>query len=430
VKILWISLYGESASLAFRAKLEGNNVRLYIKEPSYRKDIYEGLIDKLDDWKLSVSWCDFIVFDSNPLYDIWEQVHKIKPCYGGSTFGETLEHDRELSHQIMKKLDINSPESETYDKITQVYKHLKAHKVPHAVKPFGPQVQSEHIIIGQYSDNSDSIGLLERFEEEKIPFEGIEVEEKINGIEVGYSCWFNGKDWVWPVNVNFQHKPFCSGDYGNGIGFLTGEMGTALKYTEDQENIYFKDTLDKIKPLLKANDYRGQMDLGLIVDQEGKPWALEFTPRNGTPSQFIEYQVQKMDIAELYNGLAKGTIRQNDVSLDWAVGVVVVTPGFPDAKTVKKKSAGTPIFGISKDNSSHIHLYEAMKKDNKLVTTQGIGYPMCVVNSGTELKETIQGVYSILDKRDGVYVPNSWYRDDIGQRVLDQMPMINQLGIL
>ncbi len=430
MRILWISLYGESSAIALRAKLEGNDVRLFIKDSHYREDIYEGLIEKVDDWKLSVSWCDFIVFDSNPLDDIWEQVKGIKPCFGGSSFAETLEHDREFAHKLMKKLGINSPESKTFNKIPEVMKHLKEHQVPHVLKPFGPKIESHHVVIGQYHDNSDAIGLLERFESEKVPFEGIEVEEKIDGIEVGYSCWFNGNDWVYPINVNFQHKQFAAGDDGNGLGFLTGEMGSLMKYTEDQENKYFKETLDKIKPLLKANDYRGQIDVGLIVDYDGKPYALEYTPRNGTPSQFIEYHLQKMDIADLYYGVAKGTIRRNEVSDDWAIGVVVVTPGFPDHNMVKKKSAGTRIFGINKDNASHVHLYEAMKKDNKLVTTQGIGYPMCVCNAASSVSEAIQGVYNLLDKRRGIYTPNSWYRPDIGQRVLDQLPMINSLGIM
>lgn len=411
--------------------MEGNNVRLFIKDPHYRQDIYEGLIDKADDWKLSVSWADFIVFDSNPLDDIWKEVHKIKPTYGGSEFGETLEHDRELAHSLMRKLDINSPESKTFNTIKEVMDHLKKHQVAHVVKPFGPQIESHHVIIGEYQTNEDTMGLLEKFEDEHIPFEAIEVEEKISGIiEVGYSCWFNGNDWVYPVNVNFQMKRFCSGEDGEGIGFLTGETGTVMKYTRDRENEYFKATLDKIKPLLKANNYKGQLDLGLIVDKSGNPYALEFTPRNGTPSQYIEHALQKTDIAKLYHGVATGQIRENEVSDDWSVGVVVMTPGFPDSRAVKKKSAGTPIFGINKDNAAYVYLYEAMKKDKKLVTTQGIGYPLCMVNSGTELKHAISGVYNLLDKRRGVYVPNAFFREDIGRRVMDQMPRINALGII
>ncbi len=430
MKILVISRWGEAADTALRMKLEGNEIRLWIKDPEYNRFIYEGMIDKVKDWKLSVSWAELIYFDSNPLDDIWKQVHKLKPCYQGSEFAELLEHDREYAHKLMKTLKINGPESKTYDKIQEVYKHLKEHKVPHVVKPFGPKVQSEHIIIGQYPDNSDSIGLLERFEGEKIPVEGIEVEEKIEGIEVGYSAWFNGKDWVYPINVNFQHKPFADGDRGNGLGYLTGEMGTVMTYLEDRDNKFFKACLDPIKPILKENNYRGQIDIGLIVTKEGKPYALEYTPRNGTPSQYIEYRLHKTPITDLVEGVTKGTMKQFEVSKDWSIGVVVVTPGYPDNKEVKKKSAGTPIFKVGKDNAAEIHFYEAKKKEGKFYTSEGMGYPLVATSTGKDIESCRGSVYDILDKKTGVYIPNSWYRNDIGQRVIKQMPLIKDLGIL
>jgi len=429
VKILFLTAYGETSDIARRLKNEGNQVRLWIKDPGYRKDIYEGLIDKIQVWQMSVDWADLIIFDSNSMDDIWKQVHKKKPCYGGSEFGAILEKDREYAHKVMEKIGLNRIESKTFDKIEEVTKHLKEHKVPHVIKPFGDKIASEHLIIGKYPDNSDAIALVERFKEMKVPYDGIEVEEKKDGIEVGISAWFNGKDFIYPINVNFEHKPFASSLDGHGLGFLTGETGTVLKYDLNSDNKIFKETLFKMKGLLAANNYRGQIDISLIVDDGGKPWPLEFTPRFGIPSAYIECELQKDDLGKLFSGVANGTLKENNVSYDWAMGVVVMSPGFPSSSEVKKQSLHTPIFGINKENAFHVHLYEAMKKENKLVTTNGIGYPLVVSSSGETIEECQDSVYRMLDK-DGIYVPRSWYRVDIGQRVLQQMGDIKGFGIL
>ncbi|MDP3004278.1 MAG: phosphoribosylamine--glycine ligase, partial [Candidatus Azambacteria bacterium] len=57
-------------------------------------------------------------------------------------------------------------------------------------------------------------------------------------------AFFNGKDFILPINVNFEHKRVFPGD----IGPFTGEMGTLMFWSEP--NKLFRMTLEKMKPAL------------------------------------------------------------------------------------------------------------------------------------------------------------------------------------
>ncbi len=46
----------------------------------------------------------------------------------------------------------------------------------------------------------------------------------MTGVEVAVGAFFNGKEFVYPLNVNFEHKKLFPGN----IGPSTGEMGTAM----------------------------------------------------------------------------------------------------------------------------------------------------------------------------------------------------------
>lgn len=434
MKILIISAWGESAYIWLKLVTEGNEVKVWIKDPAYRKEIYEGLVDKVEAWQPYVNWCDFVLFDQTGMSDIYESIIKRKPCFGGHPLGDLLEKDREMGHKIMDLIGLKHLESITFNSVKDAQNHIRTHKVPHVIKPFGPKVSSEDIIISEDANGEDAIALLHRFEKRNVPFKGIEVEERKTGVEVGISAWFNGHDFVPPININFEHKRFATG-VPEGMGFLTGEMGTAMRY-DGMDNRIFRSTLARMESILRDTDYRGQWDISFIADKDGY-WPLEHTPRLGYPALAIEMAVQKTPLTELFHGIATGKIKENVVSYDWAVGVVVVDYGFPFNDEVKKRSTEYPIFNLDEDNIHHVNLYEAKAGIHDdgvpgLVTSEGMGYPMVITGTGKTLPEAQKDCYRFLDLKnpDRIRVPNSWWRTDIGNRVLEQKDQILKWGLL
>ena len=65
----------------------------------------------------------------------------------------------------------------------------------------------------------------------------------------------NGKNFIYPINVNFEHKKLFPGD----IGPSTGEMGTSMFWTG--ANQLFNQTLLKMEPVLALEGYVGYIDV-------------------------------------------------------------------------------------------------------------------------------------------------------------------------
>lgn len=429
MKILWISEAGFSADLALRATFRGHKVRFWIKE-NHWKQVYDGLLNKVDDWKPHVQWCDFVMFDHTGMSSIWEQVSKQKPCFGGSKFADKLEKDRPYAKQVFKNIGLQDFEHEKFNNIDQTIAHLKHHKVMHVVKPVGKQVDSHHVIISEDKNGEDAIGLLESFKNQGLAVDYIEVEERKLGVEVGVSGWFisdnrGAGDWSGDININFEHKRFATG-YPEGIGFLTGEMGTAMRY-DSRENVLFLKTLDHIKPLLQKENYSGQIDISFIANDEGF-WPLEATPRLGYPACLIEEPLQKTDFAELFYRCAKHDYFENQVSRDWAIGVVCATQGFPSREQSEKCSYEFPVLNSNKN----VHLVEVKKSLNRMVTSKGMGYAAVVTGTGTTIQEAKASCYRNISYNNlkRFRVPNMFYRTDIGDRVIRQMPEIERYSIL
>ena len=60
-KFLFVSLESLSGDLAFTLVREGHKVKCYIKNPD-DADVYDGFLDKVNDWKELVDWADVILY--------------------------------------------------------------------------------------------------------------------------------------------------------------------------------------------------------------------------------------------------------------------------------------------------------------------------------------------------------------------------------
>jgi phosphoribosylamine--glycine ligase len=426
VKIGFVSRYGDAADIAFRMAIDGHKVALYIDEPKYREN-FDGIIPKAKDWRDFAKY-DLVVFDDNKCPQVWEALHRAVPCFGGSKFGARLEDDREFAHGVMDRVGIPRLESLSFKTLREVIPHLKEHKVPHVIKPTGKksappekEVGSHHVVIGDQDDNSDAIEQLESMIEQDLAVESVEVEERKRGVEVGLSVWFNGHDVVGPVNINFEHKR----SHDREIGYLTGEMGTLMRYVEDPDLPIYRDTLAKMIPVLRAADYRGQIDLNMIIDDEAA-WPLEFTPRLGKPAVFIEDELHVTPWADLFAACANGKSAGLQVRFDWAVGVVLTGFGFPFEEQAVRASRGLVVRGLDEHSLAHVHPMQ-LRLDRRGRFRVGFGeaYLLVATGRGQSVTSAKDAAYGALR---GVRVPNSFHRWDISDKI--DAWNLERLGIL
>jgi hypothetical protein len=104
MKILIISRYGDGLSLAIDARRDGHEVQCWIQDPKRRHEIFEGLVDKVDDYRQALPWADFVFCDANHLEAEWAVCAKAgKPIWNGSPEGNEMEQDRDFARDLFEK---------------------------------------------------------------------------------------------------------------------------------------------------------------------------------------------------------------------------------------------------------------------------------------------------------------------------------------
>ncbi len=421
MKFLFVTFFGESASLAMQLIDEGHQVRFFIKNKKMQ-DVARGLVPRVRNWKKHIDWADVIVFDD---VDFGREIENLRNrgylVVGGNRFGDRLENDRLFGQKIMQEAGILTPKSWRFRNFRRAIDFVKRKKGRYVLK-FCGQLERYLVYISKFEDGSDTIKILEYYWAKWPPQRKIDfiLQEFIDGIEMAVGAFFNGKHFVYPINISFEHKHFMPG----GIGPLTGEMGTSMFYSQDGGKL-FRETLLKMEPYLARTNYRGFIDINNIVTSEGA-YAIEFTSRFGYPQLDIQQELHRTAWGELLYKLAEGTLKEFKVYDKFAVGVVIGGPGMPFEISYNKYGRGLPIYGITKENRKHIKLSQVYFRDGKYFTA-GSGYVLTVNGSGKTMEEAKRRAYKIVSQ---IVIPNMVYRIDIGDHWTKEAPKLKQWGYI
>ena len=229
-KFLFVSFESLSGDLAWQIKKEGHEVKVYIKSEE-DKDVYDGVLDKVDDWQEYKDWADVIVFDDVGFGDIADVLRKEgKLVIGGSPYTDKLEQDREFGQKEMKRAGMNILPHWDFSDFNSAIDFIKQNPGRYIFKPSGfiSSEQKGILFLGQDEDGNDLIEILEQNKKtwaRKI--KRFQIQKMAVGVEVATGAFFNGKDFIYPININFEHKKLFPGD----IGPYTGEMGCYDEHT-------------------------------------------------------------------------------------------------------------------------------------------------------------------------------------------------------
>ncbi len=420
MRILFISSGNMMAThLAYIMKNEGHDVKLFIDDPD-RNINFKNLVEKTSNWKEELKWVGkgdngLIVFDDIGYGKEQDKLRKQGySVFGGSVAADKLESDRPFAQRIFSKYGIKTVPIKNFRDITSAINFIKNSGGSWVVKQNGGSSKGLNYV-GQLDNGSDVVNVLMNYRKNySHQKEVITLQEKINGVEIGVARYFNGNDWVGPIEYNVEHKKFFPDD----MGPATSEMGTIMWYDIDEECVLYKKTLHKLRPYLKKINFKGDIDINLIVNEKGI-YPLEATPRLGSPAIYLQAELTKSPWGEFLKAVADGKKYDHSWIKGYGIVVLMATPPFPYAKKIKEISPfGMNIYfdsSLKRSDFNHIHFEGVAVKNNKGADQYYIsdhqGYILYVTAVGKTIKIARTKVGKLIKH---IYFPKMFYRNDIG----------------
>ncbi len=407
-KFLFVSEEALIGDLAWQVKKEGHEVKYYIGEKASR-DICDGFVDKCDDWKKEVDWADVVVFDDVFFGAEADKLRKQgKAVIGGSVYTDKLEEDREFGQAELKKVGVTVLPHWDFKDFDEAISFVKKNPSRYVLKPTSKGGEKELLFVGQEEDGADVINVLELYKKawaKKIT--DFQIQKYVSGVEVAVGAFFNGSEFVRPINVNFENKRMFPGN----IGPSTGEMGTHMFWVKSTK--IFEDTLAKMQPLLAESGYVGYIDLNCIVNSKGIH-PLEFTSRFGYPTISIQLEGISSAVGEFFYSIANKKQYDLKTKKGFQVGVVVACPPFPffDIAAFRKYAEdATVVFKKKVEDGVHPGDVKIVDGDWRLAGYSG--YCLVVTGSGQTMEDARKQAYARVGN---IMIPNMFYRTDIGER--------------
>jgi phosphoribosylamine--glycine ligase len=439
-RLLIIDTSSNCLDFAIRCMDAGHKVKVYDRP---RKDNTprrsgQGIIDKITDYnelrRKWVDWADVIYAPDNVAYvDLLDSlIQQGYPVFAGGLEAAKMELDREHGQKLMKDHGIPIMESVSFHDYDAAIEYVKKH--PHMLvsKPSGDANKALSYVA---NNAGDMVYMLQRWKGREdlraaARAEGFILQEKKVGIEMAVGSWYGPGGWSKWAYENWENKKLMNGD----LGVATGEMGTVTRPVLRSK--LADEVLYPIEPYLKKIGYVGYIDNNCIIDDEGCPWPMEWTMRDGWPLRHNVIAQMKGDPLQWMLDLLHGrdTIEFEDGQV--CISVVMAIPDFPYSRLTNKEVCGIPVYGAA-DDPEHIHPSEIMmgmapvEIDGKVVemphwVTSG-DYVLICTGTGDTISGARRSAYSAIKK---VKVPNSpFYRTDIGHgRLVKQLPQLKALG--
>jgi phosphoribosylamine--glycine ligase len=423
-KFLFDSLSGLIGDIAWQVSKEGHEVRYYIKDQK-EADIGDGFVAKSENPEKDAEWADIIVFDDT--LGQGEKAHALraqgKKVIGGSAYSDALEDDRSFGQEELKKAGVNIIPYKEFDSFDEAMEHVVKNPDRYVIKPSGEaQNVKRRLFVGEEEDGQDVIRMLDAYkrafsDEIKV----FQLQRRVTGVEVAVGAFFNGKQFIYPVNINFEHKKLFPGN----LGPPTGEMGTSMFWSPP--NQLFNQTLLKMESKLAEEGYVGYIDVNCIVNGNGI-YPLEFTSRFGYPTISIQQAGMNTPIGQFFWDLANGNDPKLRVKSGFQIGVRIVVPPFPfdDTETFESFSRNAAIV-FKKPPNDEYHIEDVKQVNGQWVVAGTSGVILIVVGLGQTMKQAQSQVYSRIKN---VMIPNMYYRTDIGDRWDEDSDRLHNWGIL
>lgn len=425
MKVLIVDQDGVALSFALRARDAGHQVKWFTKpKPENPKDTGSGfkLIDKVTNWVSHVTWADLIFCTTNDDYieklDFFYK--KGYPVFAPSVASAKLEISRKDGMKLLEKVGIECVPYKTFPSMVEAEKHVRKTEERFVFKTLGDNEDKSLTYVSK--SPADMVAWMRRTPP---PKGEVMLQTFVKGIEMGVSRFMGSSGWVGQANESFEHKKLMPGNFGPN----TGEMGTVAYFTSKSR--LFDETLGKLEKDLLKLGHRGDVALGFMIDDAGKPWPTEWTCRMGWPISNMMLGATKGDPIKWMKDAIEGK-DTTSFSEDIGVCLVLAHGTFPHEGDCTQ---GVPVYGITRGTVQHVHPQNVKRmklpdtvdgkiKEREMWATSG-DYVAVITGFGKNVRQASKRAYSTIEK---LHVANNIVRDDVGEELETQLPELHKLG--
>ncbi|AKG15410.2 phosphoribosylamine--glycine ligase [Moraxella bovoculi] len=335
-------------------------------------------------------------------------------AWGPTQYCAQLEGSKAFAKDFMKKVGIPTAFYEVFTEIEPAKEFVRTKGAPIVIKADGLAAGKGVIVAMSEEEAFNAID--DMLSGNKFGQAGsrVVIEEFLAGKEASFICMIDG-DNILPMATSQDHKRIFEGDKGANTGGM-GAYSPAPVVTADVHAKVIERVIRPVVDAMKANGtpYTGFLYAGLMINEAGNPYVIEFNCRFGDPeTQPIMMRLQ----SSLVDLITAGLDGKLPASAEWdervALGIVLASRGYPE--TSSKDDVITGLLAIGSHDDLKI-FHAGTKEANGQILTNG-GRVLCVTALGATVAEAqaraLAGCGSI--SFDGIQ-----YRRDIGWHAIER----------
>jgi phosphoribosylamine--glycine ligase len=337
--------------------------------------------------------------------------------FGPSAAAARLEGSKAFSKDFMARHDIPTAAYAVFEDAQSARAYVEELGRPCVVKADGlaagkgvamcPDVASAHAAI-------DEIMSDRRFGEAG---DRVVIEEWLRGEEASYYAICDGERIV-TLAAAQDHKRALDGDRGENTGGMGAYSPAPVVSDAVERKILDRVVLPTIRGMAaEGHPYQGVLFVGLMIDEAGDPYVIEFNVRFGDPETQPLMVRMEGDLLPVLAAAARGEL-QEGTPLGWgdaSVCIVLASGGYP-----RDYPTGIPIAGLDglegEDGVVVFHAGTRAGASTDGFETAG-GRVLGVTARGTSVAEARERAYAAVGK---ICFEGMHFRRDIADRALDR----------
>lgn len=386
-------------------------------------------LEMITDYNYALNLCSkeelIVVIDDVAMGETGTQLAKQGwKVVGGKQITDKIEVDRQFATDLMSRV-MDVPESASFQSWERAIEFVKNNEPEERLvfKPNDADVPKEYTFVSK--NVSDMVDAMKQFKSEWKWKEDFQIQRFIKGVEVDFSAYFNGTDFL-PnsMMIYFENKPLMNDDVGPATG---GSI--AVQFAHSLEGPFFN-ILNKLKPMLSKAGYKGQLAVNSMVCEKcQKPYFLEFCGRFGYPSLPLDITLLESkgkNMHDLLSALANGETPDLFPTDKISAIVAVSVPPFP-GKEGAGVLKGQPVSWDRKYDPYFFPSFIMAEKGQ--MTLAGLSGEVLYVTSESS---SLDGATSMLYD---TYMPSlklksKMYRTDCGKSAKERMRKLKEMKLL